>query len=213
LTVKYKQKNTPLLFQELSLCMATLGNSPESQTFTHSLQRLQQTLDRFRQETLPPEEALGLFENGLQEAKRCQSFLNDAKTRLQVLRSEASAVASEQIEEETMASSSQGAFTLPEALNRQAFRVTVEQEEVWTPESLTALLKQLQKHFQLRLNAKPIVSWRDDASGGEGVLLSDCGVVLALSQGGLLSLQAIFDASGESTVSEAQLSEWLLSVF
>lgn len=59
---------------------------PKTQeTFTESLTQLDTIVQRFRGETLPLEEALTLFEAGVQRVKECQATLNTARGKIEVL--------------------------------------------------------------------------------------------------------------------------------
>ncbi len=55
--------------------------SPE--TFTQHTQALSEIIERFRQEALPLEESLTLFEEGVRHIKASQALLNQAKGRFQ----------------------------------------------------------------------------------------------------------------------------------
>ena len=57
----------------------------ETATFTESSQALTAIVDQFRNQTLPLEEALALFEKGIGYVRTCQSTLGNAKGKLQTL--------------------------------------------------------------------------------------------------------------------------------
>ncbi|MCS6267440.1 MAG: exodeoxyribonuclease VII small subunit [Vampirovibrio sp.] len=57
----------------------------ETATFTESSQALTAIVDQFRNQTLPLEEALALFEKGIGYVRSCQSTLGNAKGKLQTL--------------------------------------------------------------------------------------------------------------------------------
>jgi exodeoxyribonuclease VII small subunit len=59
--------------------------TPTSQTFTQHTQALGQILERYRNETLPLEESLDLFEEGVAHIKAGQAMLNQAKGRFTTL--------------------------------------------------------------------------------------------------------------------------------
>jgi exodeoxyribonuclease VII small subunit len=54
-------------------------------TFTEHTQALGGILERFRQEALPLEDALTLFEVGVAHIKTCQAQLNQAKGRFMTI--------------------------------------------------------------------------------------------------------------------------------
>jgi exodeoxyribonuclease VII small subunit len=54
-------------------------------TFSEASESLEEIVDRFRSETLPLEEALRLFEEGVQHIKVCQGKLTDARGRVEEL--------------------------------------------------------------------------------------------------------------------------------
>ena len=57
----------------------------ETTTFTESSQALTAIVDQFRNQSLPLEEALALFEKGIGYVRSCQSTLGNAKGKLQTL--------------------------------------------------------------------------------------------------------------------------------
>jgi exodeoxyribonuclease VII small subunit len=59
--------------------------TPTSKTFTEHTQALGQILERYRTETLPLEESLDLFEEGVAHIKAGQAMLNQAKGRFTTL--------------------------------------------------------------------------------------------------------------------------------
>lgn len=59
--------------------------TPTSETFTQHTQALGALLERFRSETLPLEDALDLFEEGVQHIKAGQAMLNQAKGRFNTI--------------------------------------------------------------------------------------------------------------------------------
>jgi exodeoxyribonuclease VII small subunit len=59
--------------------------STETATFTESSQALTAIVDQFRNQALPLEEALALFEKGIGYVRTCQSTLGNAKGKLQTL--------------------------------------------------------------------------------------------------------------------------------
>jgi exodeoxyribonuclease VII small subunit len=54
-------------------------------TFSDSSQALEEIVERFRSESLPLEEALGLFEQGVGHIKVCQSKLTEARGKVEEL--------------------------------------------------------------------------------------------------------------------------------
>ncbi|WP_373533168.1 exodeoxyribonuclease VII small subunit [Vampirovibrio sp.] len=54
-------------------------------TFSESSQALEDIVDRFRAESLPLEEALGLFEQGVGHIKVCQTKLTEARGKVEEL--------------------------------------------------------------------------------------------------------------------------------
>lgn len=54
-------------------------------TYTQSAQELEGILERFRQETLPLEDALMLFESGVGHLKNCQAQLNSGRGQVEEL--------------------------------------------------------------------------------------------------------------------------------
>lgn len=58
------------------------NNTP---TFSESAEALDDIVERFRSETLPLEEALNLFEEGVRHIRLCQSKLTDARGRVEEL--------------------------------------------------------------------------------------------------------------------------------
>jgi exodeoxyribonuclease VII small subunit len=54
-------------------------------TFSESSQALEEIVERFRSESLPLEEALGLFEEGVGHIKVCQSKLTEARGQVEEL--------------------------------------------------------------------------------------------------------------------------------
>lgn len=54
-------------------------------TFSEAAQSLETIVERFRSETLPLEEALSLFEVGVQHIKVCQAKLTEAGGRVEEL--------------------------------------------------------------------------------------------------------------------------------
>jgi len=61
------------------------NTSPESGSFTESLTQLERILEQLRKGTLPLEDALTLFESGVQHIGVCQSHLTQAKGKVEVL--------------------------------------------------------------------------------------------------------------------------------
>lgn len=59
--------------------------SNETPTFSQSSAVLDEIVERFRCESLPLEEALKLFEEGVKHIKVCQSKLTDARGRVDEL--------------------------------------------------------------------------------------------------------------------------------
>lgn len=59
--------------------------SQKSQTFTEASEALDTIVERFRSDTLPLEEALSLFEQGVSHIKVCQSKLTQARGRVEEL--------------------------------------------------------------------------------------------------------------------------------
>lgn len=57
----------------------------QTPTFSESSQALEEIVDRFRSESLPLEEALGLFEAGVGHIKVCQSKLTEARGKVEEL--------------------------------------------------------------------------------------------------------------------------------
>jgi exodeoxyribonuclease VII small subunit len=57
----------------------------ESPTFSKSAEALDEIVERFRSESLPLEEALALFEEGVGHIKVCQAKLTDARGRVEEL--------------------------------------------------------------------------------------------------------------------------------
>jgi exodeoxyribonuclease VII small subunit len=54
-------------------------------TFSEASDALETIVERFRSETLPLEEALSLFEEGVKHIKVCQGKLTDARGRVEEL--------------------------------------------------------------------------------------------------------------------------------
>lgn len=54
-------------------------------SFSEASEALDAIVERFRSESLPLEEALNLFEQGVQHIKVCQSKLTDARGRVEEL--------------------------------------------------------------------------------------------------------------------------------
>lgn len=54
-------------------------------TFSESSQALEEIVERFRSESLPLEEALNLFEDGVGHIKVCQSKLTEARGKVEEL--------------------------------------------------------------------------------------------------------------------------------
>jgi exodeoxyribonuclease VII small subunit len=54
-----------------------------TETFTQHTQALSEIIERFRQDALPLEESLTLFEEGVAHIKASQALLNQAKGRFQ----------------------------------------------------------------------------------------------------------------------------------
>jgi exodeoxyribonuclease VII small subunit len=57
--------------------------STSAETFTQHTQALSALIERFRSEALPLEEAIALFEEGVQHIKASQALLNQAQGRFQ----------------------------------------------------------------------------------------------------------------------------------
>jgi|GEM_PF-5107269 len=62
-----------------------MPSSETTSSFTEHTQALGGILERFRQETLPLEESLTLFEEGVTHVKQCQAKLNEAKGRFMTI--------------------------------------------------------------------------------------------------------------------------------
>lgn len=56
-----------------------------SQQFTQAMESLEAIVNRFRSEQLPLEESLTLFEQGISHVHTCQSQLNQAKGKVELL--------------------------------------------------------------------------------------------------------------------------------
>ena len=56
-----------------------------AETFTQHTQALTVIIERFRQESLPLEESITLFEEGVTHIKSSQALLNQAKGRFQTI--------------------------------------------------------------------------------------------------------------------------------
>lgn len=59
--------------------------SKSTPSFSEASEALDAIVERFRSESLPLEEALTLFEQGVQHIKVCQSKLTDARGRVEEL--------------------------------------------------------------------------------------------------------------------------------
>ncbi|MCE3235946.1 MAG: exodeoxyribonuclease small subunit [Vampirovibrio sp.] len=59
--------------------------SKSNPSFSEASEALDGIVERFRSESLPLEEALKLFEQGVQHIKVCQSKLTDARGRVEEL--------------------------------------------------------------------------------------------------------------------------------
>lgn len=59
--------------------------SKSNPSFSEASEALDGIVERFRSESLPLEEALKLFEQGVQHIKVCQSKLSDARGRVEEL--------------------------------------------------------------------------------------------------------------------------------
>lgn len=60
-------------------------SSPPQPTFTQALVELETIVSRFRQEDLPLEEAIQLFETGIARVEQCQRTLDTARGKVEVL--------------------------------------------------------------------------------------------------------------------------------
>jgi exodeoxyribonuclease VII small subunit len=61
------------------------SNSAELLSFSEASSSLENIVERFRAETLPLEEALALFEEGVGHVKTCQSKLSQTRGRVEEL--------------------------------------------------------------------------------------------------------------------------------
>jgi exodeoxyribonuclease VII small subunit len=59
-----------------------MSQSSATPTFTQASQALASIVDRFKTETLPLEEALALFEQGITHVAQCQQLLSATEGRL-----------------------------------------------------------------------------------------------------------------------------------
>jgi len=57
-------------------------------SFESDMQRLEEIVDQLEQGAVPLEESLKMYEEGIALSKRCVKRLNQAETKLQVLRKE-----------------------------------------------------------------------------------------------------------------------------
>ena len=57
----------------------------ESQTYEEALERLRTVVEKLERGTLPLEESLSLFEEGMQLSELCDQKLREVETRVQVL--------------------------------------------------------------------------------------------------------------------------------
>lgn len=64
-----------------------MTDSTHKQTlsFTESATALEKIVERFRHDTLPLEESLALFEEGVGHIKRCQKTLQETRGKVEVL--------------------------------------------------------------------------------------------------------------------------------
>jgi exodeoxyribonuclease VII small subunit len=62
-----------------------MSQNPSSPTFSEASHALEEIVERFRSETLPLEEALSLFEEGVGHVKTCQAKLSEARGRVEEL--------------------------------------------------------------------------------------------------------------------------------
>lgn len=62
-----------------------MNANPSAPSFTESLTQLETILEQLRKGTLPLEEALKLFESGVQHIGVCQTHLTQAKGKVEVL--------------------------------------------------------------------------------------------------------------------------------
>lgn len=59
--------------------------APQTPSFSEASEALDEIVERFRSDTLPLEEALSLFEQGVGHIKVCQSKLSEARGRVDEL--------------------------------------------------------------------------------------------------------------------------------
>jgi exodeoxyribonuclease VII small subunit len=62
-----------------------MPKQPAPPTFSESSEALDEIIERFKEGSLPLEEALGLFEEGVGHLKVCQSKLSEARGKVEEL--------------------------------------------------------------------------------------------------------------------------------
>lgn len=62
-----------------------MSRNPSPPTFSEASRSLEEIVERFRAETLPLEEALSLFEEGVGHVRVCQAKLSEARGRVEEL--------------------------------------------------------------------------------------------------------------------------------
>jgi exodeoxyribonuclease VII small subunit len=137
--------------------------------FTQSLQALTAILERFRQQALPLEEALALFEEGLGHVKTCQATLQHSKGKLEVLSASLLPQEVNADEPALMVPPSVAVVkaTRAEEESQQAgcLLVNMEGVEGLTVERLQQAVQQWRKTFNWRLQGKPLVYAHDAGQG------------------------------------------------
>lgn len=135
--------------------------------FTEALQSLTGILERFRREALPLEEALALFEEGIQQVKICQRTLQSAKGKLSVLNETLDGTLEINDKAALDTKTEVKGLALP---GHERFSFSLEGVEVLEEATLDKALKHLRKTFGWRLHGKTQLYSRDDASGMEALL-------------------------------------------
>jgi exodeoxyribonuclease VII small subunit len=150
--------------------MTSLTPSPDSLPFTQSLQALTAILERFRQQALPLEEALTLFEEGLGYVKTCQSTLQHSKGKLEVLSSTLSGNLGSTMSNSLLEQPEEGKHASTPTQQVQqvvegSLLLSIQGVQGLSVERLQHAIQQWRKAFEWRLQGKHLVYAHDEADG------------------------------------------------
>jgi exodeoxyribonuclease VII small subunit len=142
------------------------SSSPQV-SFSQAIGELSSILERFKYESLPLEDSLALFEQGLQNVKLCQGTLNQAKGKLEVLQAQVEEVAPLQEEEDDTVTALPATH---EAWPCERLFLSLPLTQAIDQDDLETVLKQLRLSFELKTQAKPVIYPRDNGSGFEALV-------------------------------------------